>query len=812
MQVSQVNDHISHAVIGGEQSIEFGISSSAEFFNILSSTLYKDQILAVVREVLCNAWDAHIEAEVTDKPVEITLTGDKFTIRDYGNGIHKDDMGTIYGTYGNSTKKNDSKQTGGFGLGCKAPFAYVEHFEVQSSHTGVKTIYNLTKSSAQAMGKPGITPIASFPTTDSGLQVSLRVKCSADHSRFKALIKRIASNGDMNMTLNGEPIEKLEFDTSKSNYILVLAQLLDSHSRIMIRYGNVIYPVEQTKEVSNEFSKIEQHLTSLRGRGYNNYSIIFQAPPHSISVTPSRESLSMQEHTIKTVKGLMQGFLDTLATSFKVECQKFAVDSVKQAVAEEKIGALLSNKACLPTVVAGEYPNQVTDLVTMAKCYMAANYTNDVNFIKKDIQTRLEAMVQAKLLDRGIVYTYLKALAGVKNSFYSHSYSRVQEENSWLQRHVMGPLATKLVKAGLDLDRMFVYDPEDVNNPDRYNQSTKLPLVPIIKAKPTHLFAALPYLRNIVVVASARNSMVERAYKHDIMKKYGTYPGFLFYHAGTKMKEKEKALEFFKKSGFVVVDLTVKQEWEIGDNLVSVTPVPKKPAKKGAVALKSIQGTHRIDTHLSRKDDAPRIEDPEFIIQISVRDGLSTRAFMGWTPETTQHVLDLFGDKGGITATSSSTDLWIKKGCKHLTDYVRTKVCEYIVSTPSIQDNFAFAPERSGVPTSSKSEYIITCIWEDKPIRDALGISFDLSEQDKKYLELWDFMQYQHNDEITAAKAHLATITVSQVCIDLVKKIESNKLLHIIDIDELGNVLENHASNPTQADKAREIFIGLINM
>ena len=41
MQVSHHNDHITHAVIGGKQAIEFGISNSAEFFNILSSTLYK---------------------------------------------------------------------------------------------------------------------------------------------------------------------------------------------------------------------------------------------------------------------------------------------------------------------------------------------------------------------------------------------------------------------------------------------------------------------------------------------------------------------------------------------------------------------------------------------------------------------------------------------------------------------------------------------------------------------------------------------------------------------------------------------------
>ena len=140
MQVSNVQDHVTHAVIGGKATIEFGISSSAEFFHILSSTLYSDQLLAVVREVMCNAWDAHIHAERTSTPIKVTVSDTEFKVEDSGFGIPHGDIGLIYGTYGNSTKKNDGQQTGGFGLGCKAPFAYTDHFEVQSSNDGVRTI------------------------------------------------------------------------------------------------------------------------------------------------------------------------------------------------------------------------------------------------------------------------------------------------------------------------------------------------------------------------------------------------------------------------------------------------------------------------------------------------------------------------------------------------------------------------------------------------------------------------------------------------------------------------------------------------
>ena len=131
MQVTHEKDHITHAVIGGSQTIDFGISNSAEFFNILSSSLYTDQILAVVREVICNAWDAHIEAGMTHVPIKITTTQDEFIVQDFGHGIPKDKIGEIYGVYGKSSKKDNGEVTGGFGLGCKSPFAYTDHFEVK---------------------------------------------------------------------------------------------------------------------------------------------------------------------------------------------------------------------------------------------------------------------------------------------------------------------------------------------------------------------------------------------------------------------------------------------------------------------------------------------------------------------------------------------------------------------------------------------------------------------------------------------------------------------------------------------------------
>ena len=83
MQVAHAQDHVTHAFLGAKESRAVGISDDPAFFQILSSTLYKDQKLAVVRETLCNAWDAHIEAGKTDLPIEITIDDEELRIRDY---------------------------------------------------------------------------------------------------------------------------------------------------------------------------------------------------------------------------------------------------------------------------------------------------------------------------------------------------------------------------------------------------------------------------------------------------------------------------------------------------------------------------------------------------------------------------------------------------------------------------------------------------------------------------------------------------------------------------------------------------------
>src|SRR5574343_107469 len=104
---------------------QFKIQASGKTIKLLSDTIYSNKGLAVVRELGCNAYDAHVMVGRENDPFEVHIpdAADKtFRIRDYGPGLSPEDMHSIYSTYGHSTKTEDERTTGALGIGSKSPF------------------------------------------------------------------------------------------------------------------------------------------------------------------------------------------------------------------------------------------------------------------------------------------------------------------------------------------------------------------------------------------------------------------------------------------------------------------------------------------------------------------------------------------------------------------------------------------------------------------------------------------------------------------------------------------------------------------
>lgn len=312
MEVSKVERAKTHVVMGGGQTTAFSMANTAEFFTVLSDTLYSNKILAVVREVICNAWDSHIFSGIENRPIEITVTDSEFIVKDFGAGIADSDMPDIYCRYGNSTKIKDNKQTGGFGLGCKAPFAYSDHFSVISCHKGTKTIYSISRGGAETKGVPDLRSMVSMEATESGLTVKVPIK-ESNRYEFARLANQIVTLGGINAvgsTNGSDHIQTPKINYKKSSvtgfmlFVKGFTELRPGH--VFAKYGNVVYPVQSDEP------KVQEMLDEIADNIPNGGAIILCCRPNSIGVTPSRESLSYTSETIKELQRLTRRYVDKM--------------------------------------------------------------------------------------------------------------------------------------------------------------------------------------------------------------------------------------------------------------------------------------------------------------------------------------------------------------------------------------------------------------------------------------------------------------------------------------------------------------------
>lgn len=312
------------AVISKNKAMEFKIANSADFFHILSSSLYKHPMEAMIREIICNAWDAHVEANIT-RPIEITLTSEYLRIQDFGKGIPQDKIQQVYGTYGASTKVEDSNQTGGFGLGCKSPFAYTDNFEVTSCCNGTKTIYQMNKSSFDLDGKPTITPIVSVPTEKTGLAVLVNLKDPNELDNFSRIIEEIIYFSGEQALVNGVlQTSPIQF-ASDSSWVIYSSPIYVNRAvdSIYIRYGAVAYKIpilnkqedisDIAKEYINNINEFDFYLRTLNNAVQDSgVVLIFKAEPNKLTVTPSREEIRVTETNLIYLNSLFKTFLSCI--------------------------------------------------------------------------------------------------------------------------------------------------------------------------------------------------------------------------------------------------------------------------------------------------------------------------------------------------------------------------------------------------------------------------------------------------------------------------------------------------------------------
>jgi hypothetical protein len=163
------------AICGSFKTSGFKIQASSKAFDILSSNIYTHKVRAVIREISCNAVDAHKAAGNPDRiHVHLpTRLEPHFSVRDYGTGLSDEDVREIFTTYFCSTKTSSNDFVGALGLGSKSPFCIVDSFTVKSFFNGTANLYSCYRDEN---GEPQVALLTSNDTDESnGVEVSMAI-------------------------------------------------------------------------------------------------------------------------------------------------------------------------------------------------------------------------------------------------------------------------------------------------------------------------------------------------------------------------------------------------------------------------------------------------------------------------------------------------------------------------------------------------------------------------------------------------------------------------------------------------------------
>lgn len=871
MQVSYADDHITHAVVGGKAAINFGISEDPAFFQILSSALYKDPMLAMVRETICNAWDAHIDSGRTDRPLMITLDDEHLCIRDFGKGIPDSLIGPIYGVYGASTKKNDGRQTGGFGLGCKSPFSYSDHFEVTSWHAGLKTIYSMSKSSGQVQGKPSITPLASFKTDETGIQVRIPLVEGKQNYRLTSLVRQVVLNGDIKAIFNGDLLPTIGLDIAENGFILLhrhnqsLVDLEHLKGDIYVRYGNVIYPVDDSEEYT-ELYKLVRNIVS------HKYScrLILQADPDSISITPSRESLTMSDITVATIKDLFNKFMAQFHRNVAIATRhREFVDGYVQAAihkADTIHNKLEISDWVIPGVpdTTGEAILRNNDQFAMLEVIRRYSHASklEANTYVKYMSDYLSGLAQLGELDRSLVRSWIstanKAHALMGNPRNHRSWNTTNTKNrkmryysesghatAWWRKYVLLPLVRKLMKAGkIEGNRLTFYSPQMSSQVDSWKRRDNLPTGVGAVTFSNHTQNIASLLKPAIVVCHNANLINKRMPNTQSLGMGQIHFGnFFVYEIPRKKGEAEDTVAMFRTiSDLEVIDMTGRTLAEQADyeerqanvahahaQAAAGKPVPVKVLKKAKPGLfrfdQLVVSDCKIDTRMFLDlQDPERVEQPTFIEKISTADSL--RHVLGTidNQRAAWAVTKLYGKDGAVTNKSDVYDRYIKKGAMKLDDYMLSKLLPLVEHSPTlklhhtssgnkikkyIKGKFVYYDQRTIIP-------FVELILSTPVLHGLFPGMAKLSDDDQLRAIVWEHVRNKYplssNSEVERVAAVVDALDLDpslQAVID--KMFTDNKYLGLVNITGLESFFMVNRKDDEATNKAVAFLQSVLN-
>lgn len=291
--------------LGGNAPMQnFSIDMNEHVFKMLTSNVYTDTVLAVMREWSTNAIDACIDADLPIKyDVNLpTLLNSEFSVRDYGTGLSEEDILGLFSMLGASTKRTSNKFNGTFGIGRMSGLAYADSFNIDSYYNGEKISYLISTDS----GIPQTISLGRTNTTEpNGLKLTVVVQ-QKDQSQFSQkaadLYRFFSDKPNLNVPIT---YPKIKIDIKGDDWYIEDTPYGDRYNdKLIAVMGNVAYVVPTTDFRGTNVKDIAN--TSLR----------LDVPLGEVSITPGRESLSMDDKTVQYLIDRMERVAEEAAENF----------------------------------------------------------------------------------------------------------------------------------------------------------------------------------------------------------------------------------------------------------------------------------------------------------------------------------------------------------------------------------------------------------------------------------------------------------------------------------------------------------------
>jgi len=290
MKVEKVRRSKTDKNFKSENVIEFNVSgeNQVKLINSYYGSIYKDLKFALVREWLANAWDAHVEAGISNRPIKVSLPcldNSEFTVTSYGIGLDFERL-KIVSSYGESSKISSDTQTGGFGIGLKVAYGYENVFTITTVVDKVKHFYLCEISEEYPIG--AILHLASEDCEEEDYtSFSINVR-QEDHEFFDDAYTYITKFWDVRPQVNKEDQNDIFLIYTDDKVSIFLNRKANRRRReTIVRVGAISYGL------SSDFWS---------DRGYFGWAdetdiqIVQKVSPNKFSVTQSRDSLNAK-HT-----------------------------------------------------------------------------------------------------------------------------------------------------------------------------------------------------------------------------------------------------------------------------------------------------------------------------------------------------------------------------------------------------------------------------------------------------------------------------------------------------------------------------------